>query len=69
MLKGLFGDNIKYGRIVLGMIEDLLRDLVKDGFSDKEIVTIVNFILYEYDINFTIKYHSSCILLFKTLWN
>jgi len=57
ILKEVFGDKIKYGRTVLGMMEDFLRDLVKDGFSDKEIVTIVNFILYQYDINFTIKYH------------
>jgi len=57
MLKGLFGDNIKFGRTVLGMMEDFLKDLVRDGFNNKEIVTIINFILYEYDINFKIKYH------------
>ena len=57
MLKGLFGDNIKFGRTVLGMMEDFLKDLVRDGFNNKEIVTIINFILYEYDMNFKIKYH------------
>jgi len=46
MLKGLFGDNIKFGRTVLGMMEDFLKDLVKDGLSDKEIVKIKQKLYY-----------------------
>jgi len=46
-----------WGITVCSVLQDFIRDLIKDGFDVKEIVTIINFLLYEYQIDFEFKYH------------
>ena len=45
------------GMTVCSVLQSFIKDLVKDGFKIKEIVTILNFILYECGSDFKIKYY------------
>jgi hypothetical protein len=46
-----------WGITVCSVLQDFIRDLIKDGFEIKHIATILNFMLYEYNIKFEIKYY------------
>jgi hypothetical protein len=55
---GILGlSKIRHGITVCSVLQDFIRDLVRDGFKTVEIVTIINFVLYENDIDFKLKYH------------
>ena len=55
---GVIGmSKVNYGITVCSVLKNFINDLVNDGFKVAEIVTILNFILYECDIDYKIKYH------------
>ena len=51
------GEGNIYGITICLVYEEFIRDLFRDGFSIREIVTIFNFLFYELGIDFKLKYH------------
>jgi len=57
LLTVLGSSEIRYGITVCSVLRDFIKDLVNNGFSISDIVTILNFILYELGSDFKIKYY------------
>lgn len=51
------GEGNIYRINICEVYKEFIKDLIKNGFSISEIVTIFNFLFYQLNINFRLKYY------------